>query len=157
MQQHVSILLTGLHYHSTFTASFFLCFVLANGIHCFLHCNLLLGLMTIYNGHWSQCPLPQRTSRRKSNCHHFFMIMVLHREQKQHSHHFRCFSFSLLENIVKQTKLFASQKGVTLNLCVEDLMAFIGLNVAMGMLHLPQIKDYWSISHILSTPWFLQS
>ena len=24
----------------------------------------------------------------------------------------------------------------------------------MGMLYLPQIKDYWSTSKILSTPWF---
>ena len=37
------------------------------------------------------------------------------------------FTSAILENIVKQTKLFASRKGVTLNLCVEDLMAFIGL------------------------------
>ena len=32
---------------------------------------------------------------------------------------------------------------------IEELMAFIGLNVGIGMLHLPQVKDYWSASKIL--------
>ena len=45
-------------------------------------------------------------------------------------------------------------KGAVLNFSNQDLMAIIGLNIAMGMLHLPQIKDYWSTSQILSTPWF---
>ena len=45
-------------------------------------------------------------------------------------------------------------KGAELNFSSQDLMAFIGLNIAMGMLHLPQIKDYWSTSQILCTPWF---
>jgi len=31
---------------------------------------------------------------------------------------------------------------VTLKFCVEDLLAFVGVKIAMGMLHLPQIKDY---------------
>ena len=55
---------------------------------------------------------------------------------------------------MQQTKLFALQRGKDMELCIEELMAFIGLNVAMGMLHLPQTKDYWSTSKILSTPWF---
>ena len=33
-------------------------------------------------------------------------------------------------------------------------MAFIGISIAMGMLHLPRLKDYWSTNTILSTPWF---
>ena len=33
-------------------------------------------------------------------------------------------------------------------------MAFIGISIAMGMLQLPRLKDYWSTSKILSTPWF---
>ena len=33
-------------------------------------------------------------------------------------------------------------------------MAFIGVTIAMGMLRLPRVKDYWSTSNVLSTPWF---
>ena len=64
------------------------------------------------------------------------------------------FTNVILSSIVQQTKLFAFQKGNDMEFCIEELMAFIGLNVAMGMLHLPQVKDYWSTSKILSTPWF---
>ena len=60
----------------------------------------------------------------------------------------------ILEAIVQQTKLFAAQKGVDLEFCVEELQAFIGLNIAMGLLHLPQVRDYWSTNKILATPWF---
>ena len=64
------------------------------------------------------------------------------------------FTTAILSCIVEQTKLFASQKGKTLELCNQELMAFIGINIAMGMLRLPQVKDYWSTNKILATPWF---
>ena len=60
----------------------------------------------------------------------------------------------ILESIVQQTKLFAIQKGIDLSFCIEELMAFLGINIAMGLLRLPQIRDYWSKSKILSTPFF---
>ena len=37
---------------------------------------------------------------------------------------------------------------------VEELQAFIGMNIVMGMLQLPQVRDYWATSGILDTPWF---
>lgn len=61
---------------------------------------------------------------------------------------------AILESIVQQTKLFAIQKGIDLSFCIEELMAFLGINIAMGLLRLPQIRDYWSKSKILSTPFF---
>lgn len=64
------------------------------------------------------------------------------------------FTAVILQSIVQQTKLFASQKGIDLEFCVEELQAFIGLNIAMGLLHLPQVRDYWSTNEILATPWF---
>ena len=66
------------------------------------------------------------------------------------------FTTAILSCIVEQTKLFTSQKGKTLEFCNPELiiMAFIGINIAMGMLHLPQVKDYWSTDKILATPWF---
>ena len=48
----------------------------------------------------------------------------------------------ILEAIVQQSKRFASQKGASLQLCVEELLAFIAINIAMGMLRLPQVRDY---------------
>ena len=64
------------------------------------------------------------------------------------------FTNVILSSIVQQTILFAAQKGKVLNFCIEEIKAFIGINVAMGMLHLPQVKDYWSTNKILSTAWF---
>lgn len=61
----------------------------------------------------------------------------------------------VLESIVRQTLLFANVKGVAFSeFYLEELQAFIALNVAMGMLKLPEIKDYWCTNVILSTPWF---
>jgi len=37
---------------------------------------------------------------------------------------------------------------------MEEQLAFIGMNMAMGLLRLPQINDYWYKIPILSTPWF---
>ena len=63
-------------------------------------------------------------------------------------------TLSVLGTIVTQTNAYAQEKGVTLSLHVEELQAFIAMNVAMGMLRLPQIRDYWATNDILSTPWF---
>lgn len=63
-------------------------------------------------------------------------------------------TLSLLGPIVTQTNLYTQEKGFTLNLCAEELQAFIAMNIAMGMLRLPQIRDYWVTEDIISTPWF---
>ena len=52
---------------------------------------------------------------------------------------------TVLESIVH----FASQKKVNLELCLEEMQAFLGLNIAMGVLRLPQVRDYWSTHDIL--------
>ena len=49
---------------------------------------------------------------------------------------------------IMQYQVFA---GVDFEFFVEE---FIGINIAMGLLRLPQVRDYWSTSEILSTPWF---
>ena len=64
------------------------------------------------------------------------------------------FTAVILQSIVQQTKLFASQKGIDLEFCFEELQAFIGLNIATRLLHLPQVRDYWSTNEILATLWF---
>ena len=51
--------------------------------------------------------------------------------------------------------LFAAMKGTSYNeFYVEGLQAFIGVHIAMGLLKLLQIKDYWCKNEIISTPWF---
>ena len=60
----------------------------------------------------------------------------------------------LLEGIIKQSNAYAISKGTVLDLHLEELKAFIGMNIAMGMLRLPQIRDYWAQDEILSIPWF---
>ena len=43
----------------------------------------------------------------------------------------------ILESIVQQTMLFARQKGFVFQFCIEELLTFIAINVAMGLLRLP--------------------
>ena len=37
---------------------------------------------------------------------------------------------------------------------MQELLAFIAHSIAMGMLHLPRVRDYWSINTIIAMPWF---
>ena len=37
---------------------------------------------------------------------------------------------------------------------VEEILAFFGVVIAMGVTNLPQVFDYWSTEAILSTPWY---
>lgn len=61
----------------------------------------------------------------------------------------------LLQSIVKYSNDFAASKLRSKSgLSVEELQAFIGMNIVMGMLQLPQVRDYWATSGILDTPWF---
>ena len=36
----------------------------------------------------------------------------------------------------------------------EEFLAFLGMNIAMGVISLHSIDDYWSIDAIISHPWF---
>ena len=58
----------------------------------------------------------------------------------------------VLESILTQTMAYANLKGCTIYL--EELLAFIAINLAMGMLRLPQVSDYWSTIEVFQTPWF---
>ena len=35
-----------------------------------------------------------------------------------------------------------------------ELMAFIGLNIAMGIVKLPELRNYWTINPVVGQPWF---
>lgn len=56
----------------------------------------------------------------------------------------------LLENIVYQSNLFATQKDKVLNLKKEELLAFIGMNFFMGYNSRPAWKDHFSSAQDLN-------
>jgi len=62
----------------------------------------------------------------------------------------------LLESIVKETLAYAELKKASnfTEFYIEELQAFIGIHIAMGLLKLPRIQDYWCTNEIISTPWF---
>ena len=64
------------------------------------------------------------------------------------------FPDDLVELIVDNTNLYASQKGVPIVFTKEDILGFIGLNIAMGIHSLPATRDYWAKEPLLRSPWF---
>ena len=65
------------------------------------------------------------------------------------------------DEITKQTNLYATQQRAAKNITTPwkpvtkaELMAFIGLNIAMGVVQLPTLRSYWSTDPILGHPWF---
>ena len=60
-----------------------------------------------------------------------------------------------------QTNLYVDQHIASKNdnsnfdpIVKEELLAFIGINIAMGVVSLPPIDNYWSTPPILTHPWF---
>ena len=65
----------------------------------------------------------------------------------------------LYDDVVLQTNLYGSQqqtiiKGDTRPFTLTELMAFIGINIAMGIVSLPALRNYWTNDAVLSHPWF---
>ena len=46
------------------------------------------------------------------------------------------------------------QQGDFRNMSMEELLAFLGLNIAMGIVRLPRVHDYWSTTPMFRMPWF---
>lgn len=70
-------------------------------------------------------------------------------------------SSDIYDEILTQSNLYAEQQRDAKNdnspwspITKEELMAFIGVVVAMGVVQLPSVDDYWSINPILTHPWF---
>ena len=49
----------------------------------------------------------------------------------------------LVELIVDNINLYATQQGFP-TVFTTDILEFFGLNVAMGIVGLPEVKDYWA-------------
>ena len=60
-------------------------------------------------------------------------------------------TFDLLAD---QTNLYAAQKGMESweDVSAEEMQSFVGIQLAMGMVQLPSMYDYWSTNPILSAP-----
>ena len=62
------------------------------------------------------------------------------------------------DTILKESNRYAEQQRALKNdtsewnpICKEELMAFIGINIAMGIISLPSLDDYWSTDPILGS------
>ena len=65
------------------------------------------------------------------------------------------------ENVLQQTNLYADQTRASehnirpwIPVFIEELMAFIGLVIAMGVISLPSYRDYWSTDPVTAHFWF---
>ena len=71
------------------------------------------------------------------------------------------FDQTLLDHIVEQTNLYAKQNPPSdrykwYDICSNELKAFFGLIIAIGLKKLPAIIDYWSSNPLLGTPELVQ-
>ena len=64
------------------------------------------------------------------------------------------FTDELLDVVLSNTNLYATQQGADYVFTREDVFGYIGLNIAMGIANLPYIQDYWTRTPMLQIPWF---
>ena len=67
----------------------------------------------------------------------------------------------MVDRIVEETNRYACQERSAQNhlspwseVAREDILAFISMNIAMGIISLPSIRDYWSNEPLMAHPWF---
>ena len=70
---------------------------------------------------------------------------------------------ALVSILMTQTNLYADQCRATgvpspsnlwLAVSMEEMLAFLGIHIAMGIVSLPSLHDFWSTEPILQHPWF---
>lgn len=61
-------------------------------------------------------------------------------------------TIAFLKYIVDQSNLYASQRGQTLDLTVDELKAVFGILIIMGFHSLPSLRMYWSGDHNFHVP-----
>ena len=64
------------------------------------------------------------------------------------------FTDELIDTIVIETNAYATQKGYNIMLSREDILGYLGMNIAMGIVGLPEVSDYWTREPLLNHPWF---
>ena len=61
----------------------------------------------------------------------------------------------MFELIATESNRYAHQMGIDdFHTTSAEIAAFVGLNIAMGIVNLPRLNDYWSTNPILQHPWF---
>lgn len=68
---------------------------------------------------------------------------------KTPTEYFISFIDSIVEGIISQSNLYATQQNRILNLQKNEFLAFVGINFFMGYHRLPSWKDYWSTNQDL--------
>lgn len=63
--------------------------------------------------------------------------------------------------LLRQSNLYANQQQTSrgdsrqfTSFDMEEMLAFIGVNIAMGIVSLPSLEDYWMTDIVYSHPWF---
>ena len=54
--------------------------------------------------------------------------------------------------IKTESERYADQSGRMFQTSVEELRAFLGINILMGIHKLPKMRDYWSVDEGLGNP-----
>ena len=63
------------------------------------------------------------------------------------------YSLGCLLTLIKvQSERYAEQNGRVYETTIDELAAFLGINILMGINRLPAIKDYWSLEEGLGNP-----
>ena len=71
--------------------------------------------------------------------------------------HFNLFiDQNVIHSFCLESNRYANQNGVVgfQDVALEEMMAFIAMNIAMGIVNISDVKDFWSTDPILSHPWF---
>ena len=70
--------------------------------------------------------------------------------------HFNLFIENVMETFCIETNRYANQNSVAgfQEVGLEEMLAFVAMNIAMGMVNTSDVKDFWSTDPILSHPWF---
>ena len=80
----------------------------------------------------------------------------LNMEPDSHPYEFFCMLWGeeTFQELAEQTNLYASQKetGAWVDTSGEEMRSFLGIGLAMGLVRLPSLKDYWSTNPLVATP-----
>lgn len=57
----------------------------------------------------------------------------------------------MIGTIVDSTNLYIAQKGLNITFTREDILSYVGMNIAMGVVNLLEITDYWTREPILQS------
>ena len=71
--------------------------------------------------------------------------------------HFNLFvDQNVIHSFCLETNRYANQNRVAgfQDVGLEEMMAFVAMNIAMGIVNTSDVKDFWSTDPILSHPWF---